>query len=466
MATAELDLGRYKLGWSDVEDYYVYKPKKGLTEESIREMSWMKGEPEWMTTKRIKALRHFQRRPMPTWGGDMSGIDFDDIFYYIKPIDKQVSAWDQLPESVKATYDKLGIPEAERKYLAGVTAQYESEVVYHRNREDLEAQGVLFCDMDTALREYPELVKQYFGTIIPANDNKFAALNTAAWSGGSFIYVPPGVKVDMPLQAYFRINAENMGQFERTLIIADEGSQVHYIEGCSAPVYTSDSLHSAVVELVALPGSRITYTTIQNWSNNVYNLVTKRARAEAEAHVEWIDGNIGSRLTMKYPSVYLMGPKASGEVLSVAYAGPGQVQDAGAKMIHCAPETTSTIISKSISKDGGQTTYRGLVKVEEGATGAKSFVRCDALILDEQSISETKPYLEVGEQDASIGHEATVSKVGEEQLFYLMSRGLSESQAMGMIVNGFIEPVTRTLPMEYAVEWSRLIELQMEGSVG
>jgi len=325
---------------------------------------------------------------------------------------------------------------------------------------------VLFCDMDTAVREYPEIVKRWFGTIIPPNDNKFAALNSAVWSGGSFIYVPPGVKVDMPLQAYFRINAENMGQFERTLIIADEGSEVHYVEGCSAPVYSTDSLHSAVVELVALQGSRITYTTIQNWSNNVYNLVTKRARAEAEAHVAWIDGNIGSRLTMKYPSVYLMGPKASGEVLSVAYAGPGQHQDAGAKMVHVAPETTSTIVSKSISKDGGLSTYRGLVRVEEGAKHAKSFVRCDALILDEESTSETKPYMEVAERDAQIGHEATVSKVGEDQLFYLMSRGLSESQAMSMIVNGFIEPVVRTLPMEYAVEWSRLIELQMEGSVG
>ena len=343
---------------------------------------------------------------------------------------------------------------------------HNSEVVFHRNRADLEAQGVLFCDMDTAVREYPEIVKRWFGTIIPPNDNKFAALNSAVWSGGSFIYVPPGVKVDMPLQAYFRINAENMGQFERTLIIADEGSEVHYVEGCSAPVYSTDSLHSAVVELVALQGSRITYTTIQNWSNNVYNLVTKRARAEAEAHVAWIDGNIGSRLTMKYPSVYLMGPKASGEVLSVAYAGAGQHQDAGAKMVHAAPETTSTIVSKSISKDGGLSTYRGLVRVEEGAKHAKSFVRCDALILDEESTSETKPYMEVEERDAQIGHEATVSKVGEDQLFYLMSRGLSESQAMSMIVNGFIEPVVRTLPMEYAVEWSRLIELQMEGSVG
>jgi Fe-S cluster assembly protein SufB len=466
MATTELDLGRYKLGWSDTEDYYVYKPKKGISAETVKEMSWMKGEPDWMIEKRLKALRYFQRRPMPLWGGDMSGIDFDDIYYYIKPIDKQVNAWDQLPQSVKDTYDKLGIPEAERKYLAGVTAQYESEVVYHKNREDLEAQGVLFCDMDTAMREYPDLVKQYFGTVIPANDNKFASLNTATWSGGSFIYVPPGVKVEMPLQAYFRINSENMGQFERTLIIADEGAQVHYIEGCSAPVYTSDSLHSAVVEIVCKKASRVTYTTIQNWSNNVYNLVTKRARCDAEAHMEWIDGNIGSRLTMKYPAVYLMGPKASGEVLSVAYAGAGQHQDAGAKMVHAAPETSSTIISKSISKDAGRTSYRGLVRFEEGARKSKSFVRCDALLLDDTSRSDTYPYIEVGEQDAEVGHEATVSKVGDDQLFYLMSRGLSEQQAMSMIVNGFIEPVTRTLPMEYAVEWSRLIELQMEGSIG
>jgi Fe-S cluster assembly protein SufB len=465
--TAEdLDLGRYQLGWSDVEDYYVFKPKKGLNEDIVREMSWMKGEPQWMTDRRLKALRYFERRPMPTWGGDMSGIDFDNIFYYIKPIDKQVSAWDQLPDSVKSTYDKLGIPEAERKYLAGVTAQYESEVVYHRNRDDLAAQGVLFCDMDTALREYPELVKEYFGKLIPPNDNKFAALNSAVWSGGSFIYVPPGVKVDMPLQAYFRINAENMGQFERTLIIADEGSEVHYIEGCSAPVYSTDSLHSAVVEIVCKKASRVTYTTIQNWSNNVFNLVTKRARCDAEAHMAWIDGNIGSRLTMKYPAVYLMGPKASGEVLSVAYAGAGQHQDAGAKMVHAAPETTSTIVSKSISKDAGRTSYRGLVRFEEGAKHSKSFVRCDALLLDEKSRSDTYPYIEFGEHDAQVGHEATISKVGDDQLFYLMSRGLSEQQAMSMIVNGFIEPVTRTLPMEYAVEWSRLIELQMEGSVG
>jgi Fe-S cluster assembly protein SufB len=466
MAIDNLDFSRYQLGWSD-EQLPVFKPKKGLNEAIVREMSAMKSEEPWMLKFRLDALKRFEKKPMMPWFAErMPDLDFNDIYYYIKPTDHQVNSWEDLPDAIKNTYERLGIPEAERKYLAGVTAQYESEVVFHRNREDLERLGVLFCDMDTAVREYPELVRKYFGTIIPPNDNKFAALNSAVWSGGSFIYVPPGVKVDQPLQAYFRINTENMGQFERTLIIADEGSQVHYVEGCSAPVYSTDSLHSAVVELVALPGSRITYTTIQNWSNNVYNLVTKRARAEAEAHVEWIDGNIGSRLTMKYPSVYLMGPKASGEVLSVAYAGPGQVQDAGAKMVHCAPETTSTIISKSISKDGGLTAYRGLVKVEEGATGAKSFVRCDALLLDEKSVSETRPYMEVGEQDASIGHEATVSKIGDDQLFYLMSRGLTESQAMGMIVNGFIEPVTRTLPMEYAVEWSRLIELQMEGSIG
>ena len=849
MATTDLDLGRYKLGWSDAEDY-VFKPKKGLNEANVREMSWMKGEPDWMRDYRLKALRIFERKPMLPWfAQNMPELDFQDIYYYIKPTDHQVDQWEELPEAMKQTYEKLGIPEAERKYLAGVTAQYEclrgstqvwttrgmraikelapgdevfsldpesrkvvtarvvgaacsgekdvleirargaligasgnhpflvlrdqrrpgrqrrryqaqwvpadelqvgdyvaiatdlpdygepatllrpsraggdslptttsddlawffgaflgdgylhhrgaytsveiavdasdeglvdeirrvardqfgldfalardglrlcahataalaeyleinglagtahtkripdwvfglprsqrlaflagyvdtdgyvrdhptakdvvmtsanaallgdtkelltlcgirtsavvtvshahpidadrrltayqlhlsgrfdvlpcrsprrvarlnrrsfshgyrtakgtdfrshtsdmlgfvrvdsitpagrelvydieveghhnfvaegfvvhnSEVVYHRNREDLERLGILFTDMDTAVREHPDIVKRFFGTVIPPGDNKFAALNSAVWSGGSFIYVPPGVKVDQPLQAYFRINSENAGQFERTLIIADEGAQVHYIEGCSAPVYSSDSLHSAVVELIAMPSARITYTTIQNWSPNVYNLVTKRARAEAEAHVEWIDGNIGSRLTMKYPAVYLMGPKASGEVLSVAYAGPGQHQDAGAKMIHAAPETTSTIISKSISKDGGRSSYRGMVDVQEGAYGAKSFVRCDALLLDDHSRSDTYPAMRVGERDAQIGHEATVSKIGDEQLFYLMSRGLTEEQAMGMIVNGFIEPVTRTLPMEYAVEWSRLIELQMEGSIG
>ncbi|HEX7167954.1 MAG TPA: Fe-S cluster assembly protein SufB [Acidimicrobiales bacterium] len=461
-----LDLGRYKLGWSDTVDY-VFKPKKGLSEDVVKEISWWKGEPKWMTDFRLRALRHFDRKPMAPWFAvNMPDLDFQDIYYYIKPTDHQVSEWDELPAQMKATYEKLGIPEAERNYLAGVTAQYESEVVYHRNREDLERRGILFTDMDTAVREHPEIVKRFFGTIIPPGDNKFAALNSAVWSGGSFIYVPPGLDVEMPLQAYFRINSENAGQFERTLIIADEGATVHYIEGCSAPVYSSDSLHSAVVELVAMPSARITYTTIQNWSPNVYNLVTKRAKAMEEAHVEWIDGNIGSRLTMKYPSVVLAGRKASGEVLSVAYAGAGQHQDAGAKMIHAAPETTSTIVSKSISKDGGRTSYRGLVRVEEGAYGARSHVRCDALLLDDVSRTDTYPRQEIEERDARIEHEATVSKVSEDQLFYLMSRGLSEEQAVGMIVNGFIEPVTRTLPMEYAVEWSRLIELQMEGSVG
>ena len=466
MSVQGVEVGPYSLGWHDDENY-VFKPKKGLNEEIVKEMSWMKGEPEWMRTFRLKSLARFEAKPMKAWFSvNMPDLDFEDIYYYVKPTENQVDNWQELPENVKNTYEKLGIPEAERKYLAGVTAQYESEVVYHRNRADLEAQGVLFTDMDSAVRDYPEMVQKYFGKIIPPGDNKFAALNSAVWSGGSFIYVPPNTEVELPLQAYFRINSENMGQFERTLIIADEGSKVHYVEGCSAPIYTTDSLHSAVVELVALKGARITYTTIQNWSNNVYNLVTKRARAEAEAHVEWIDGNIGSRLTMKYPSVYLMGPKASGEVLSVAYAGRGQHQDAGAKMYHYAPETSSTIISKSISKDGGKTTYRGMVHVDEGAVGSKSFVRCDALILDEESESETKPTMEVNERDSSIGHEATVSKIGDNQLFYLMSRGLTEQQAMGLIVNGFIEPITRTLPMEYAVEWSRLIELQMEGSVG
>jgi Fe-S cluster assembly protein SufB len=467
MATTDLDLDRYKLGWFDRDVEYAFTPRKGINEDVVREISWWKGEPEWMTQFRLKALRNFERMPMKPWFAvNMPDIDFEEIYYYLKPSGEQVDDWDALPDQMKQTYEKLGIPEAERKYLAGVTAQYESEVVFHRNRADLEAKGVIFCDMDTALREHPEIVKAYFGKVIPQNDNKFAALNSATWSGGSFIYVPPGVEVDMPLQAYFRINAENMGQFERTLIIADEGSQVHYIEGCSAPVYTTDSLHSAVVEIVVKPSARVTYTTIQNWSNNVFNLVTKRARVEAEGHMEWIDGNIGSQVTMKYPAVWLVGPKASGEVLSVAYAGPGQHQDTGAKMVHAAPETTSKIVSKSISKDGGRTSYRGLIRVEDDAYGCKSHVQCDALILDDESVSDTYPYMEVGARDAKVGHEATVSKVADEQLFYLMSRGLSQEQAMGMIVNGFIEPVTRTLPMEYAVEWSRLIELQMEGSVG
>jgi Fe-S cluster assembly protein SufB len=468
MANTEVDLGlgRYKLGWSDGEEDYVFKPKKGLSSDIVNEMSWMKGEPAWMRDFRLKSLQRFDNRAMPNWGGDVNGIDINDIYYYVKPTEGQAKDWDDVPESIKDTYEKLGIPEAERKYFAGVTAQYESEVVYHKNRVDLEEQGVIFTDMDTALREYPELVQAYFGRVIPPNDNKFSALNSAVWSGGSFIYVPPNTEVELPLQAYFRINTENMGQFERTLIIADEGSKVHYIEGCSAPVYSTDSLHSAVVEIVVKPHARVTYTTIQNWSNNVFNLVTKRARVEEGGHMEWVDGNIGSQLTMKYPAVVMVGPKASGTVLSAAYAGPGQHQDAGAKMTHAAPETTSKIISKSISKDGGRTSYRGLVRVEPDAYGCKSFVQCDALILDDESSSDTYPYMEIGSSDAVIGHEATVSKVAEEQMFYLMSRGLSEEQAMGMIVNGFIEPVTRDLPMEYAVEWTRLIELQMEGSVG
>jgi Fe-S cluster assembly protein SufB len=636
MAVPEVDLGSYKLGWND-GDQFVYRPRKGLDEAVVRDISAHKNEPEWMTKFRVNAYKRFVKKPMLEWfAANMPDLRFDDIYYYIKPAETQVSDWDMLPEGVRTTYERLGIPEAERKFLAGVTAQYEclrgstrvwttrgmraikelepgdvvfsldestrqivtaevvagacsgekdvyeitarghtigasgnhpflvlhgdetrwipaaelaegalvaiaielpaarwsqesrdgprnlgpratatlapaadvvmsemlgfvrvdsivrvgvepvydievaghhnfvaegfvvhnSEVVYHRNREDLERMGVIFCDMDTAVREHPEIVQKYIGTVIPPGDNKFAALNSSVWSGGSFIYVPPGVKVDMPLQAYFRINSENAGQFERTLIIADEGASVHYVEGCSAPVYSSDSLHSAVVELIAKPGSHIRYTTIQNWSPNVYNLVTKRARAEAESRVEWIDGNLGSKLTMKYPAVVLAGPKAHGEVLSVAYAGPGQHQDAGAKMTHVAPETTSIIESKSISKDGGRTTYRGLVKVDEGAHRVKSHVRCDALILDEQSRSDTYPYMEIEEKDARIGHEATVSKVGEDQLFYLMSRGLSEQQATAMIVNGFIEPITKTLPMEYAVELSRLIELNMEGAVG
>lgn len=466
MAVTGIDLGKYQLGWSDT-DAYVYKPKKGVNTDVVSDISHQKSEPEWMTSFRLNALKRFEAKPMLPWFAEnMPDLDFDEIYYYIKPTEGVVDDWDMLPEEMKTTYERLGIPEAERKFLAGVTSQYDSEVVYHKNRDDLEAQGVLFTSMDQALVDYPDLVKKYFATVIPPGDNKFAALNSAVWSGGSFVYVPPGVHVEMPLQAYFRINTESSGQFERTLIIADEGASVHYVEGCSAPVYSKDSLHSAVVELIAKPGARIRYTTIQNWSPNVYNLVTKRARAETEATVEWIDGNLGSKLTMKYPAVVMTGPKAHGEVLSVAYAGRGQHQDAGAKMTHAAPETTSLIESKSICKDGGQTTYRGLVRVEEGAYGSKSHVRCDALILDDESRSDTYPYMEINEKDARIGHEATVSKVGDDQIFYLMSRGLSEHQATAMIVNGFIEPITKTLPMEYAVELSRLIELNMEGAVG
>ncbi len=470
MATVDIDLGKYQLGWHDSEESYVFKPKKGLSEEIIREMSAMKGEPEWMLDFRLKAYQRFLRKPIPQWGGGglLNEIDFDDIYYYVKPTEGRATDWDMVPESIKETYEKLGIPEAERKFLAGVTAQYESEVVYHRNREDLEKLGVFFSDMDTAVQEHPDIVRQYFGTVIPPNDNKFAALNSAVWSGGSFIYVPPGVHVDQPLQAYFRINSENMGQFERTLIIVDEGAYCHYVEGCSAPIYSTDSLHSAVVEIVVKPGARCRYTTIQNWSNNVYNLVTKRAAAYRDATMEWVDGNLGSKLTMKYPAVWLMEPGAHGEVLSIAFAGQGQHQDAGAKMVHAAPDTTSTITSKSISKDGGRAGYRGLVRVEPGAEGVKSFVRCDALILDEHSRSDTYPYMEIEENDAEIGHEATISKVGEDQLFYLMSRGLSEDEATSMIVAGFIEPIVKELPMEYAVEMNRLIELNMveAGAIG
>jgi len=467
LTTVKLDLGAYQLGWADPEDY-VFKPRKGLDQTIIRELSGIKKEPAWMLAFRLKAYQRFLRKPMPQWGGGgkLNDIDFDNIYYYIKPTEGQSKDWDMVPESIKATYEKLGIPQAERKYLAGVTAQYESEVVYHRNREDLEALGVLFCDMDTAVREYPELVQEYFGTIIPPNDNKFAALNSTVWSGGSFIYVPPGVHVDQPLQAYFRINARNMGQFERTLIIVDEGAFCHYVEGCSAPSYSTDSLHSAVVEIVVKEGGRCRYTTIQNWSHNVYNLVTKRAAAYRNATMEWVDGNLGSKLTMKYPAVWLMEEGAHGEVLSVAFAGKGQHQDAGAKMVHAAPNTTSLITSKSISKDGGRAGYRGLVRVEEGAKGVKSYVRCDALILDDESRSDTYPYMEIEESDARIGHEATISKVGDDQLFYLRSRGLSEEEATAMIVAGFIEPIVKELPMEYAVELNKLVELSMAGSVG
>jgi len=460
----ELSKG-YRFDWKDPA-HYVFEPKKGLSEEVVEEISYLKSEPDWMRRFRLKALKHFVVRPMPWWGANLSDIDFDDIYYFIKATEKQATSWEDLPEDIKGTWDKLGIPEAEKKYLGGVSAQYESEVVYHKIKDELDQMGVLFTDMDSALREHPDIVKEYFGTIIPPNDNKFAALNSAVWSGGSFIYVPPGVHVDIPLQAYFRINAENMGQFERTLIIADEGSYVHYVEGCSAPIYTTDSLHSAVVEIIVKKGARVRYTTIQNWSTNVYNLVTKRAAAYEDSVMEWVDGNIGSKITMKYPSIYLLGKGARGEVLSVAYAGKGMHTDAGGKAIHAAPYTTSVITSKSVSKDGGRTGYRGLVRVEPEARHAKSTVRCDALILDDASRSDTYPYIEVEEDTAALAHEATVSKVGEDQLFYLMSRGLTEPEATAMIVNGFIEPITRELPMEYAVELNRLVELQMEGSVG
>jgi Fe-S cluster assembly protein SufB len=465
VAKPQVDIGEYQYGFRDEEDY-VFKSGRGLTRATVEEISTMKDEPDWMRDFRLKALEHFQKRPMPNWGADLSGIDFDDIFYYIRPAEKQGKTWEEVPEYIKNTFEKLGIPEAERKFLAGVGAQYESEVIYHSLREDLEKQGVIFLDMDSGVREHPELVKKYFGTIIPYNDNKFAALNSAVWSGGSFIYVPPGVRIDVPLQAYFRINAENMGQFERTLIIVDKDAYVHYVEGCTAPTYTTNSLHSAVVEIVVLEGGRCRYTTIQNWSKNVYNLVTKRAAAYKNATMEWVDGNLGSKVTMKYPAVWLMEEGARGEILSVAFASDGQHQDAGGKVVHVAPRTSSQIISKSISKGTGRSSYRGLVKVYKGAEEVRSNVVCDALLLDETSKTDTYPYIEVEEERASIGHEATVSKVAEEQIFYLMSRGLSEDEAMSMIVNGFIEPIAKELPLEYAVELNRLIQLEMEGSVG
>ena len=454
-----------KYGFSDDEKPF-FQSQKGLTKEVIEQISQMKGEPDWMREFRLRAYEQFLKKPMPVWGGDLSEINFDEIYYYIKPADRQGETWEDVPAYIKDTFDKLGIPEAEKKFLAGVGAQYDSEVVYHNLREDLEQKGVIFVDTDTGLREHPEIFKEYFGTLIPSSDNKFAALNSAVWSGGSFVYVPKGVKVDVPLQAYFRINAKNAGQFERTLIVAEEGSYVHYVEGCTAPVYASDSLHSAVVEIFVKKGARVRYTTIQNWSYNVYNLVTKRAAAYEDAIMEWVDGNLGSKLTMKYPSIYLMEPGARGEVLSVAFAGKGQHQDAGGKVVHVAPNTSSTIVSKSISRDGGRTSYRGLLKVYPGATGVKSFVRCDALMIGDDSRSDTYPTMEVDEEDVTIGHEATVSKVGDEQLFYLMSRGLTETEATTLIVNGFIEPIVKELPMEYAVELNRLIQLQMAGSVG
>ncbi|MFD2080042.1 Fe-S cluster assembly protein SufB [Actinopolymorpha cephalotaxi] len=459
-------IGRYEYGWAD-SDVAGATAKRGLSEQVVREISALKNEPEWMLDMRLRGLKFFYRKPMPTWGADLSTIDFDNIKYFVRSTEKQATTWDELPDDIKNTYDKLGIPEAEKQRLiAGVAAQYESEVVYHKIREDLEEQGVIFVDTDTGLREHPELFKEYFGTVIPAGDNKFAGLNTAVWSGGSFIYVPKGVHVEIPLQAYFRINTENMGQFERTLIIVDEGAYVHYVEGCTAPIYSTDSLHSAVVEIVVKKNARCRYTTIQNWSNNVYNLVTKRATAAEGATMEWVDGNLGSKITMKYPAIYLMGEHAKGETLSIAFAGEGQHQDAGAKMVHCAPHTSSSIISKSVARGGGRTSYRGLVEVQDGADHSKSTVKCDALLVDQVSRSDTYPYVDVREDDVEMAHEATVSKVTDDQLFYLMSRGLNEDEAMAMIVRGFVEPIARELPMEYALEMNRLIELQMEGSVG
>ena len=454
-----------KYDFKDPEEL-VFKSQRGLTRSTVVEISKMKNEPEWMLDFRLKSYDYFMDRPMPNWGGDLSKIDFDNIYYYAKPTDKMGTDWKDLPENIRRTFEKLGIPEDERKFLGGVGAQYESEVVYHSLREDLEKKGVIFLDTDSALKQYPDIVKRYLGTIIPPNDNKFAALNSAVWSGGSFVYIPSGVKVDVPLQAYFRINSKNVGQFERTLIILEPNSEVHYIEGCTAPIYSSESLHSAVVEIIAMKGAKVRYTTIQNWSKDVYNLVTKRAFAYEDATVEWVDGNLGSRLTMKYPSIYLLGPRAKGEVLSIAFAGKDQHQDAGAKIVHLAPYTSSRITSKSVSKDGGRTTYRGLLRVAKNAYGVKSSVRCDALLLDETSRTDTYPYNEIDNETANVTHEATVGKISDEALFYLMSRGISESDAFSMIVMGFIEPFTKELPMEYAVELNRMIQLEMAGSVG
>ena len=463
---AEPSIGDYQYGFHDSTDNYTFKSRKGLDNDIVRQISALKNEPQWMLDFRLKALDIFFARPMPQWGGDLDQIDFQNIYYYMKASDRQEKNWDDVPEEIRNTYDRLGIPEAEKQYLAGVKAQYESEVVYGSLQEDLAKQGVLFTDTDSALREHPEIFREYFGTIIPSADNKFAALNSAVWSGGSFIYVPPGVHIEFPLQAYFRINSENMGQFERTLIIVDEGASAHYVEGCTAPTWSAESLHSAVVEIVVKRGGRFRYTTIQNWANNVYNLVTKRAMAYGDSLMEWVDGNLGSKITMKYPAIYLMEPGARGETLSIAFANKGQHQDAGAKMVHCAPNTSSRVISKSISKGGGRSSYRGLAKVVKGATNCKTNVVCDALILDPESRSDTYPYIEVEEDDVTIEHEASVSKIAEEQLFYLMSRGLTETEASAMIVTGFIEPLVKELPMEYAVEMNKLIELQMEGSVG
>lgn len=458
-------LDDYKYGFVD-PDEAVFRSKKGLDREVVEQISAMKGEPDWMLEYRLKALEHYLARPMPAWGADLSEFNLDDIYNYVRPAESEGRSWDDVPDTIKKTFDRLGIPQAEQKFLAGVGAQYESEMVYHKIQEQLESQGVIFVSIEDGLRKHPDLFREYFGTVIPYTDNKFAALNSAVWSGGSFIYVPPNTKIDLPLQAYFRLNSANVGQYERTLIIVDEGAQVHYVEGCTAPVYSTDSFHSGVIEIIVKQGARSRYTTIQNWSNNVYNLVTQRAMIHEDASHEWVDANIGSKVTMKYPSCYLVGKGAHGEILSLAFAAGHQHQDTGGKAIHVAPYTTSKITSKSISKAGGRASYRGLLKVHEGAVGSKSNVVCDALLLDETSRSDTYPYIEIDENDVSVGHEASVSKIGEEQLFYLMSRGMSEDEAASMVVSGFIEPLVRELPMEYAVEMNRLIQLQMEGSIG